>query len=48
VNFQPEPYHMIDVLGKTPEDVVNVILNDVGDKAQSGALIVLCGLSGTG
>jgi hypothetical protein len=48
VNFQAEPYILIDVLGKTPEDVVNVILTDVGDKAESGALIVLCGLSGTG
>jgi hypothetical protein len=47
-DFQPEPYHIIDVLGKTPQDVVDVILTDVGENAQSGALIVLCGLSGTG
>jgi hypothetical protein len=47
-DFQPEPYHLIDVLGKTPQDVVDVILTDVGEHAQSGALIVLCGLSGTG
>mmetsp|Transcript_9513 Transcript_9513/g.10030 ORF Transcript_9513/g.10030 Transcript_9513/m.10030 type:complete len:338 (-) Transcript_9513:7-1020(-) len=47
-DFQPEPYHVIDVLGKTPQDVVDVILNHVGENAQSGALIVLCGLSGTG
>lgn len=47
-DFQPEPYHIIDVLGKTPEDVVNAILNHVGENSQRGALIVLCGLSGTG
>lgn len=48
VNFQPEPYQVIDVLGKSPQDVVDIILKNVGDNAQSGALIVLCGLSGTG
>jgi hypothetical protein len=47
-DYQPEPYHAIDVLGKTPQDVVDIILADVGASAQSGALIVLCGLSGTG
>lgn len=47
-DFVPEPYRLIDVLGKSPEDIVNIILNDVGDAAQSGSVIVLCGLSGTG
>jgi hypothetical protein len=39
---------MIDVLGKTPDDVCDVIVSDVGDAANTGAVIVLCGLSGTG
>jgi len=43
-----EPYKTIDVLGKTPQEVVDIILRDVGDDANTGSLIVLCGLSGTG
>jgi len=43
-----EPYKTIDVLGKTPQQVVDVILSDVGEAAKTGSLIVLCGLSGTG
>lgn len=43
-----EPYKTIDVLGKTPQEVVDVILADVGEAAKTGSLIVLCGLSGTG
>ena len=42
------PYVVIDVLGKTPQDVVDVIMNHIGESANAGALIVLCGLSGTG
>jgi len=43
-----EPYKTIDVLGKTPQQVVDIILSDVGQAANTGSLIVLCGLSGTG
>jgi cytidylate kinase len=42
------PYKAIDVLGKTPQQVVDVILEDVGEAANTGSLIVMCGLSGTG
>ena len=42
------PYKTIDVLGKTPKDVVDIILSDVGEAAETGSLIVICGLSGTG
>lgn len=44
----PPDYVMIDVMGKSSEDVCNVIVNHVGDAANSGCVIVLCGLSGTG
>ncbi|CAM9200374.1 unnamed protein product [Ectocarpus fasciculatus] len=43
-----EPYKVIDVLGKKPADVAQVIVDDVGENSNSGAVIVLCGLSGTG
>lgn len=52
-NFVPEPYIRIDVLGKTPDDVSKEILDYVAAKNNSenpydGAVIVICGLSGTG
>lgn len=51
-NYVPEPYVEIDVLGKTPDDVVNQIIGHVdkhkADGNDSGSVIVLCGLSGTG
>mmetsp|Transcript_5069 Transcript_5069/g.10141 ORF Transcript_5069/g.10141 Transcript_5069/m.10141 type:complete len:320 (+) Transcript_5069:81-1040(+) len=47
-NHVAEPYKTIDVMGKTPQDVCDIILADVGESAQSGALLVFCGLSGTG
>lgn len=43
-----EPYTLIDVLGRTPEEVARVIVDDVADSARTGAVIVMCGLSGTG
>ena len=51
-NYVPEPYVQIDVLGKTPDEVSDVIVSHV-DKQKSGgndagSVIVLCGLSGTG
>lgn len=51
-NYVPEPYLQIDVLGKTPDEVSDVIVSHV-DKQKSGgndagSVIVLCGLSGTG
>lgn len=47
-NHVAEPYKLIDVLGKTPAEVANTIIEDVGDAASSGSVIVMCGLSGTG
>lgn len=43
-----EPYKCIDVLGKTPEEVAQVIVADVADAAHTGSVVVMCGLSGTG
>ena len=43
-----EPYKHIDVLGKTPEMVAEVIVSDVAEAARTGSVVVLCGLSGTG
>jgi cytidylate kinase len=49
-DFVPEPYVSIDVLGKSPEDVSNQIITYVDNHkdGNSGSVIVLCGLSGTG
>ena len=48
-NYVPEPYVQIDVLGKTPDQVCEEILDTVQkQKSDSGSVIVLCGLSGTG
>jgi len=50
-NFVPEKYISIDVLGKSPEDVANEILQFVkedGGVGSGGGVVVLCGLSGTG
>ena len=51
-NFVPEPYVQLDVLGKSPETVAGEILEKIkqgssGD-SNTGSVIVLCGLSGTG
>ena len=57
VNFVPQPYISIDVYNKTPEEVADTILqyvqdhpknNDEGNSGDSGYVIVLVGLSGTG
>jgi len=51
-NFVPEPYVTIDVMGKSPDDVSDEILAYVDDRKKehpdAGAVIVICGLSGTG
>lgn len=48
-DFIPEPYVSIDVLGKTPDEVSDEILGYVEKSgSESGSVIVLCGLSGTG
>jgi len=52
-NFVPEPYLQIDVLGKTPSDVADIIIssiksNQAASDGSTGSVIVLCGLSGTG
>eukprot|EP00538_Stauroneis_constricta_P013487 CAMPEP_0119552740 /NCGR_PEP_ID=MMETSP1352-20130426/5663_1 /TAXON_ID=265584 /ORGANISM="Stauroneis constricta, Strain CCMP1120" /LENGTH=324 /DNA_ID=CAMNT_0007599021 /DNA_START=125 /DNA_END=1099 /DNA_ORIENTATION=- len=49
--YVPEPYMEIDVLGKTPDQVADHILDSIQtnkDSNASGSVIVLCGLSGTG
>jgi len=43
-----DPYVQIDVIGKTPDMVTQAIIDNVGDAANTGAVVVLCGLSGTG
>lgn len=43
-----EEYLHIDVLGKSPEDVCAIITNHAGSALQTGAVVVMCGLSGTG
>jgi len=45
-DFVPAPYVDIDVLGKTPDEVASVIIDQVGGAASG--VIVLVGLSGTG
>lgn len=48
-NFVPEPYVAIDVLGKTPDQVADVILEQSTTNSESSNhVIVLVGLSGTG
>jgi|EP00521_Asterionellopsis_glacialis_P008883 cytidylate kinase len=55
-HYIPEPYVQIDVLGKTPQDVAQLMLDRVNENSDSnssssssgGSVIVLCGLSGTG
>lgn len=53
-NYVPQPYMQIDVLGKSPEQVAQLILQTVedskqqGESSSAGFVIVLCGLSGTG
>ena len=51
-NFEPEPYVLIDVLGKSPNNVSDEIISFVEESKESstgaGSVIVLCGLSGTG
>jgi hypothetical protein len=42
--YKPEPYVPIDVLGKSPDQVADEILEKLGD----GKVLVLVGLSGTG
>ena len=46
----PQPYTEIDVLGKTPQDVAQIIMNQISGASSKGkgSVIVLCGLSGTG
>ena len=44
----PQSYHKIDVLGKTPDEVARGIIGHIGEAANTGCVIVMCGLSGTG
>jgi len=43
-----EPIKMIDVLGKSADSVAKAIIDELGDAAQKGCVLVLQGLSGTG
>ncbi|KAL7466155.1 hypothetical protein ACHAXS_006447 [Conticribra weissflogii] len=47
-NFVPEEYITVDVLGKSPDQVADEILGRVRGESGTGAVVVLCGLSGTG
>lgn len=51
-DYVPEPYVEIDVLGKTPDEVADIIVDHANKNKiagnDSGSVIVLCGLSGTG
>eukprot|EP00567_Pseudictyota_dubia_P015329 CAMPEP_0197440934 /NCGR_PEP_ID=MMETSP1175-20131217/7313_1 /TAXON_ID=1003142 /ORGANISM="Triceratium dubium, Strain CCMP147" /LENGTH=323 /DNA_ID=CAMNT_0042971125 /DNA_START=46 /DNA_END=1017 /DNA_ORIENTATION=- len=48
-DFVPEEYISIDVLGKSPTEVAEVILGKINEgKGAAGSVVVLCGLSGTG
>ena len=54
--YVPEPYVNLDVLGKTPDQVAEEIIDHVNKANEklgetdpaTGSVIVLCGLSGTG
>ena len=43
-----EPTTQIDVLGKSPDEVAEEIINKLGESAANGCVMVLQGLSGTG
>jgi guanylate kinase len=45
---QPPQYKCIDVIGKSPDDICKLIMNDMGSAVDNGGVVVLCGLSGTG
>eukprot|EP00804_Cyclotella_cryptica_P004944 CCRYP_014077-RA/>CCRYP_014077-RA protein AED:0.12 eAED:0.12 QI:277/1/1/1/0.75/0.6/5/512/323 len=51
-SFVPEEYVVVDVMGKSPDMVVDEILERVrayqGEGGSGGGVVVLCGLSGTG
>ena len=44
----PPKYMEIDVIGKSPQEVCDIIIEDMGAAATEGGVLVLCGLSGTG
>jgi len=47
-NFKPEPYVPIDVVGKSPTEVSNLILTHMRNSKSDRSVVVLVGLSGTG
>lgn len=47
-NTPKQVYKEIDVLGKSPEQVTDSIITDLGEEVNKGCVIVLVGLSGTG
>lgn len=46
--LEPPAYTLIEVKGKSPDEVCDVIISGVGEAVSTGCVIVLCGLSGTG
>merc|ERR1719223_843506 len=46
--IEPAPYDMIDVMGKSADQVAQEMITKLGDSANSGCVLVLVGLSGTG
>ena len=44
----PPEYMLIDVIGKSPEKICDIIIKDMGKATTEGGVVVLCGLSGTG
>jgi len=44
----PAPYDQIDVFGKSADEVADIMIGKLGEKASSGCVLVLVGLSGTG
>lgn len=46
--LEAAPYKTIDVLGKSASEVADLMIKDMGAKAQEGCVMVLVGLSGTG
>lgn len=43
-----EPVKKIDVLGKSADQVAKILIDELGEAAQTGCVVVLQGLSGTG
>lgn len=47
-NVEVEPITKIDVIGKTPGDVADIMIEKLGEAAKTGCVMTLQGFSGTG